>query len=139
MDLLQKIGKRLGLDLAFDANNRCVLMIDTDLIVAIDNQETYWSFHSVLTKAPEVSSPEFWQKLLSLNLELFETNRGTLALEAESQVLLYLTALTVADKDVDSIWEQFEAIIDTYESIFKWLHELEEDATEAKSQFIDKS
>ena len=76
---------------------------------------------------------------MSLNLELFESNRGTIALESESQALLYLTALDVAHQDIDRIWEQFEAIIDTYEAIFKQLNNHQSEKSSSKSQFIDKS
>jgi hypothetical protein len=116
--LLTDLGKLLGIELTFDENNQCFLLLDERVMISIRDLNNHFVLYGMLGEFPEDKSATFWQKLLALNVVLAETGAGSIALEESADVVMLIKAihtdgLTVAEleKEVSVFVSQVEKLI----------------------------
>ena len=101
VELLTELGKRLGVELTFDENNQCFLLLDEHLMISIRSLNENFVLYGMLGEFPEEQSARFWQKLLALNLGLAEAGEGSITLEESADVVMLIktmpTNLTVSE------------------------------------------
>ncbi len=47
-DIIADIGEELGLPLTFDDNNQCLLLLDTDIFMAIEAKDDIWLLNGMI-------------------------------------------------------------------------------------------
>lgn len=123
-EILKQLGNKLGLTLAFDANNKCCLILDQHMFINIENKNNGWQFSGLVRSSIAWKEKQFWKNLLSLNFSLAKKNSGTLAYESTEDVLLYISCIPSSELSKDKAYfflenytEKLEAIIDQFHNI----------------------
>lgn len=111
--LLKDLGKNLGIDLVFDENDQCFLLLDEQLMVSIKSADDHFILYGMLGEFPEGDiSTAFCQKLLAFNFALAETGDGSIAIDESSEVVMLIKHLPIDGLDVT----QFEKIVGHFAS-----------------------
>lgn len=116
-EILSKLGDRLGLDLAFDDNRQCFLILDQKLMVSIRQKPSTWLFYGMIEDDVEWKEKSFWKNLLEINLDLAENGGGSISFEPESGALMYVHSLEAQNLDAESAYMFFENFVDILEAI----------------------
>ena len=115
--ILSQLGHRLGLELFFDKNQQCCLLLDQSLMVSIKQEASHWLFYGMLQDQLDNQDKAFWQRLLVLNLSLAEKQAGTITYEPVSDALLYVDALSIAQLDGEACYNFLEQFVHYLEYI----------------------
>lgn len=98
--LLQEIGQSLDIDLEFDENHQCFLLLDEQLMVSIRSLDDAWVFYGMVGNLyPEDvdegdaaqqndETENTAQALLSLNLSQAESGGASIAMQKSSGVIM---------------------------------------------------
>lgn len=112
-ELLKDMGYALGLDLEFDDNGQCFLLLDEELMVSIRNLEDSWVLYGMLgniwtSDADEESNETSLAKaqvLLALNLAFAEAGGASIALEGSSGVAMLVSRVSTAGVNSERMQE----------------------------------
>lgn len=115
--ILSELGDRLGLNLAFDDNSQCLLILDQKLMVSIRKEPSAWLFYGLIEADVEWKEKLFWQHALAINLDLVKNGGGAISYEPESCALMYVHRLDIKCLDVDSAYAFLETFVDQLEGI----------------------
>ncbi|HHE6471367.1 TPA: chaperone SicP [Providencia rettgeri] len=117
-NVLNDIGKKLGISLSFDENHQCMLLLDDNLLISIRDNNNYWSISGMISTMKQENC-HFWVELMTLNRTLAEENAGSLGYEPTSEVLLYLD--TITDLNEASIINKLESFVEKLDNLKKKL------------------
>lgn len=126
-ELLTDLGKALGIDLVFDENNQCFLLLDERLMISIRKMDNRFVLYGMLGEFPEGKPATFWQKLLVINLVLAETGEGNIALEASADAVMLIKAIPTDTLTVSALEELISHFISRVEKLVTVLAEEDDD------------
>ncbi|MBM2885032.1 chaperone SicP [Chromobacterium phragmitis] len=115
-EYLGRLGERLAQPLSFDDNRQCLLMLDEQLLLALEANDQSWTLRGLLGKVNPDRGAAFWRELLMMNLELHAERAGTLAYESEAQALLYLDRIEEPG-DTAAAFERLELFTNRQEKL----------------------
>ncbi|WP_199154761.1 chaperone SicP [Chromobacterium sp. ASV23] len=124
-EYLARLGERLGLPLSFDDNRQCLLMLDEQLLLALQADDQGWTLRGLLGKVSPDRGAAFWRELLMMNLELHAQRAGALAYEPEAQALLYLERIEEPG-DTAAVFERLEIFTNRQEKLSAMVRDTEQ-------------
>jgi len=116
-DILNAFGKEIGIpDLEFDENGTCSLIFD-DIVVNLEkNAESGKLFiYSSLGAIPSNRKEAFFKTLLEANAFFKDTGGGTLAIDDQSNIVLFLYQVHIGTLDQGSFSKTMENYINIVE------------------------
>lgn len=131
---LECIGKQVGIDLSFDENNQCFLLIDNKFPISIRNMETHYLLYAMIAEIPSDEDGAIWQNILCLNLELAEHHDGSLGFEETSNSLVLLKNINNTGLNEHEITDAMAKFIFIQESLTKVFLLLEEEISDEEIQ-----
>ncbi|EAO4573862.1 chaperone SicP [Salmonella enterica] len=121
-DIIADIGEELGLPLTFDDNNQCLLLLDTDIFMAIEAKDDIWLLNGMIIPLSPVCGDSVWRQIMMINGELATKNEGTLAYIDTAETLLFIKAITEL-ANMYHIISQLESFVNQQEALKKRLQE----------------
>ncbi len=111
-EILNQIGQSLGLELEFDENGQCFLLLDEKLMVSIRSLDDSWILYGMLGNIDEDEQEEVAFFLLSLNLSQAESGGASIAVEKSSGVLMQVLRVPTAGMDGERMQEIIGHFVD---------------------------
>ncbi|EDS6647927.1 chaperone SicP [Salmonella enterica subsp. arizonae] len=121
-DIIADIGEELGLPLTFDDNNQCLLLLDTDIFMAIEAKDDIWLLNGMIIPLSPVCGDSVWRQIMMINGELATKNEGTLAYIDTAETLFFIKAITEL-ANMYHIISQLELFVNQQEALKKRLQE----------------
>ncbi|ENY9402016.1 chaperone SicP [Salmonella enterica] len=121
-DIIADIGEELGLPLTFDDNNQCLLLLDTDIFMAIEAKDDIWLLNGMIIPLSPVCGDSVWRQIMMINGELATKNEGTLAYIDTAETLFFIKAITEL-ANMYHIISQLESFVNQQEALKKRLQE----------------
>ncbi|EAQ2108136.1 chaperone SicP [Salmonella enterica subsp. arizonae] len=121
-DIIADIGEELGLPLTFDDNNQCLLLLDTDIFMAIEAKDDIWLLNGMIIPLSPVCGDSVWRQIMMINGELATKNEGTLAYIDTAETLFFIKAITEL-ANMYHIISQLESFVNQQEALTKRLQE----------------
>ncbi|EAN5161178.1 chaperone SicP [Salmonella enterica] len=121
-DIIADIGEELGLPLTFDDNNQCLLLLDTDIFMAIEAKDDIWLLNGMIIPLSPVCGDSVWRQIMMINGELATKNEGTLAYIDTAETLLFIKEITEL-ANMYHIISQLESFVNQQEALKKRLQE----------------
>ncbi|ELR4954840.1 chaperone SicP [Salmonella enterica] len=121
-DIIADIGEELGLPLTFDDNNQCLLLLDTDIFMAIEAKDDIWLLNGMIIPLSPVCGDSVWRQIMMINGELATKNEGTLAYIDTAETLFFIKAITEL-ANMYHIISQLESFVNHQEALKKRLQE----------------
>ncbi len=115
--LLQDFGGLLGIDLAFDENDQCLLEVGGKLLVSIRKKGEDYSLYGMLGDFPDVVEGDFWRDVLAENTHLVESDDGVICLEASTDCLVLIKNVRIFQLDALGLKSNVENFVNTQERL----------------------
>ncbi|MCL1123680.1 chaperone SicP [Shewanella surugensis] len=116
--LLKQLGDYLGLPLAFNNDDQCLMVFDGKLMVSIRNRNNVWEFQCMLSEMSLDTPVEYYQSYLMLNFELANKMLGSICYESNSRALMYVVPLAMP-ASYESLLTFLEEVLDQYEALYQ--------------------
>lgn len=111
---MDQIGNSLEIELSFDENGQCFLLLDEHLMVSIRSVDGGWILYGMLGDMNADESAEgVARTLLALNLELAQSGSCSIALEASSDVIMLVQRIDTASVDGERLQDMLGHFVDT--------------------------
>ncbi|WCH23625.1 chaperone SicP [Aeromonas salmonicida] len=93
-ELLNSLGRTIGMELTFDQRGQCFLLLDQRLMLSIRSLPGSLIVYGMLGELDVNGSADFWQQALALNLTLTEAGEGSLVLDDSTGAVMLVKHLT---------------------------------------------
>src|ERR1700731_4398364 len=110
-DLLKDFGSGLGLELAFNEDGLCLLMVD-ETIVSIRAMGECFVLYGMLGQFPENRDSGFWRHFLSLNVVLAETLRGAVTVDEDDDAVTLVQGFNVESMTPERLSDVIRTFVD---------------------------
>lgn len=143
-DLLQKLGKKLNLDLKFDKHEQCFISINDSLLISIRSFIDHIVFYGMVAELTPSEVEEYNSTIYSFNLIFAEHGKATLAIDESNDTLLLIHALpshhlsfTQFEKSLADFITQLEKVIAEFEKFSHIETEQGSIQQEAKNRLVN--
>jgi len=134
--LIKELGDNLGIELKFDEQQMCFLMVD-ETMLTIRLLDENLMLYGMLGEFPEFKQDEFWKKLLSLNKSLAEANRGSITFDEESDAVMLMHYIKGTGLSVNDLSEKISIFVDQLNHLIHLLNEEEPEGEFAENSVED--
>lgn len=107
------LAKYLGEAVPAPQSSQLFLTIDDTLVISIRPACDSLLLGGMIDTIAADTGAEFWPALLAENLRLAQQCQGSLCLEAESELLLYVECLALRGKEPQQILDDFDRYLST--------------------------
>jgi len=92
-ELLDSLGRAIGMELTLDPHGQCFLLLDQRLMLSIRSLPGSLIVYGMLGEFSANGSAGFWQQALALNLTLAEAGEGSLAFDDSTGAVMLVKHL----------------------------------------------
>lgn len=124
-ELLNSLGRTIGMELTFDLHGQCFLLLDQRLMLSIRSLPDSLILYGMLGEFSDNGSAGLWQQTLALNLTLTEAGEGSLVLDESTDAVMLVKHLTSDMLSSHDFAEAVDRFATRLEQLLAYLGEME--------------